>query len=865
MRRSEDTTLENIFSSTLRESLHSTQSISGRTSILTYANKQYPSATDALQAYINDFEHKQLNSPYRRTVEDLLSPKSVLLQTVERSLATGVRDTSAETQRHRIKKLIDESYNEIQRADLEQDKAKQLIESSKELHRISSSDISGLTPEKTLQPQQSLTSLSTDTLLFQASQSELNHKLGFKSETDSQPSVAWNSTPLSPLQESYKANAIQLRSLQGDAGSWRNSGILKKHPSPEKRRGYREVSFTGHAKSEPELGLRNVQDRLFKHTSTGRNKKSPQSAGYKARSVDSLANQKTSFGKNSTKLRFTDESILSGGRMTPSWIEDLDRSEISTKVPHSSSHVQKTGFTSKMLSDDARMYSASEVSGHRSIPSWIQDISLSEIQNTGEGRSHIGRPPPSWINDLDDSAINSVIPTVRPVSFDSQNVLSKRGRSTPEPNFTKGDRFLPLGLTHQDLDSSSTSFNKENNSDSNGNGRTHIRSSAEINRLVRNAKSKRDSRGIRTFAASSPVAKKKLSTDMLSMTTDDLILAPSSGRGLPASRSMEELRRTLKQMEWSSSKSTGRGSPRSNRARSQNSQRSTSPLLKQQWQRHQKHKPMSDSQERSRLNISDLYSTPSKYSSRRFEQDRKQPHIQDNSLKSRWMVDEDVIPSQSHSKYYSPPTGRFTNSRGSSAEYEQRVIARAEKILGSPLTRPLQHLQTQSPDTEDILDGDRSWEKAVPPYKPLRPVYARDAESKQKHIIDRFLDDCLNSNSTSPRLTASEQPGPVEALKNMLFTIQSVAIANDLTEDDDKEMVHDDTIEDEVAPKVDSSKKLDLLTSDGDNQPEATIDGIEEGSKSLKRAMEHLSRLKYLVRSDSEQNMSDNTQRGMIE
>lgn len=105
--------------------LHSTQSITGRQSLLTLDHVQYTSASDALNAYINSFEesHPLETSSfiYRRTPEDLLLPQSVLSKTVERSLETGKNDTKEEFHLHNVKRIIDESYDEILRADLERE------------------------------------------------------------------------------------------------------------------------------------------------------------------------------------------------------------------------------------------------------------------------------------------------------------------------------------------------------------------------------------------------------------------------------------------------------------------------------------------------------------------------------------------------------------------------------------------------------------------------------------------------------------------------------------------------------------------------------------------------------------------------
>ena len=110
----------------LNTTLHSSQSLTGRPSIMTYRNTQYPSATAALDAYISDFENQNPSIIYHRTVEDLLSPRSLLQMTVQRSLETGIRDTREEERRYNMKKMLDESYHQIMRADIEMQKGRDL-------------------------------------------------------------------------------------------------------------------------------------------------------------------------------------------------------------------------------------------------------------------------------------------------------------------------------------------------------------------------------------------------------------------------------------------------------------------------------------------------------------------------------------------------------------------------------------------------------------------------------------------------------------------------------------------------------------------------------------------------------------------
>ncbi|XP_070543408.1 uncharacterized protein [Ptychodera flava] len=111
-------------------------------------SKRYPSATEALQAYINDFESSHPHMKYSRNVSELLPSKTTLKGSSRNA------DIKTEINRYKVKKLIDRSYREILRADNERQKAKALLATSR--LNDSSSLISGQSTD---------ISLNTDALL----------------------------------------------------------------------------------------------------------------------------------------------------------------------------------------------------------------------------------------------------------------------------------------------------------------------------------------------------------------------------------------------------------------------------------------------------------------------------------------------------------------------------------------------------------------------------------------------------------------------------------------------------------------------------------------------------------------------------
>ncbi|XP_071107477.1 uncharacterized protein [Haliotis cracherodii] len=122
----------------------------------------------------------------------------------------------------------------------------------------------------------------------------------------------------------------------------------------------------------------------------------------------------------------------------------------------------------------------------------------------------------------------------------------------------------------------------------------------------------------------------------------------------------------------------------------------------------------------------------------------------------------------------------------------------------------------QSPSTDVVLDGDRSWEHPVGAYK--SPVYVDD----RKHIGSALRS---GKKIPSPTLTGSEQPGSIEALKNMLFKLQAEESTSATGTMSSKSMTN----------------PLDLPALQDYNFQ------VEPGGQSLEKALVHLSRLKTLV------------------
>ncbi|XP_043931059.1 lung adenoma susceptibility protein 2 isoform X2 [Protopterus annectens] len=105
------------------------------------------------------------------------------------------------------------------------------------------------------------------------------------------------------------------------------------------------------------------------------------------------------------------------------------------------------------------------------------------------------------------------------------------------------------------------------------------------------------------------------------------------------------------------------------------------------------------------------------------------------------------------------------------------LILKAERALESSSTGlAYGMLNSGSPRTEDILDGDRSWEKTVAPFKsPVPVLMSEDDHLKTKSdLSNKLLQDCSKSDCQKSTLSGGNHPGPVEALKQMLFNLQLV-------------------------------------------------------------------------------------------
>ncbi|XP_075041543.1 lung adenoma susceptibility protein 2 [Mixophyes fleayi] len=143
-----------------------------------------------------------------------------------------------------------------------------------------------------------------------------------------------------------------------------------------------------------------------------------------------------------------------------------------------------------------------------------------------------------------------------------------------------------------------------------------------------------------------------------------------------------------------------------------------------------------------------------------------------------------------------------------------------------------------SPRTEEVLEGERSWENIPCSFKSPVPVLDEETKGPLKlSVIEDFLNDCVKQESNAATFSGGNHHGPVEALKHMLFNMQ--AFQQNLNQDGTSENT-------EQCQKISAGAKSEIQLVDQETFPV---------NKSLQKALHHLSRLKELV---GDQNMKPN-------
>ncbi|KAB1256279.1 Lung adenoma susceptibility protein 2 [Camelus dromedarius] len=135
-----------------------------------------------------------------------------------------------------------------------------------------------------------------------------------------------------------------------------------------------------------------------------------------------------------------------------------------------------------------------------------------------------------------------------------------------------------------------------------------------------------------------------------------------------------------------------------------------------------------------------------------------------------------------------------------------------------------------SPCSLDKLEAERSWENIPVTFKSPVPVNADDnpQQTSRAKYPKEFLEDFLNNDNQSCTLSGGKHHGPVEALKQMLFNLQAV-----------QESFNQN--------KITESKGEVKQVSEDDFSKLQLKESMVPITKSLQKALHHLSRLRDLV------------------
>ncbi|XP_028630055.1 lung adenoma susceptibility protein 2 isoform X1 [Grammomys surdaster] len=159
------------------------------------------------------------------------------------------------------------------------------------------------------------------------------------------------------------------------------------------------------------------------------------------------------------------------------------------------------------------------------------------------------------------------------------------------------------------------------------------------------------------------------------------------------------------------------------------------------------------------------------------------------------------------------------------------LILKAKKNLQhstKDLPKPVE--KDDSPCSLDKLEAERTWENVPVTFKSPVPVKADDSpqQGTRTQCINEFLEDFLNDDNQSCTLSGGKHHGPVEALKQMLFNLQAVQESFNKKKNTEPEEEIKQVSEDDFS-KLQMKENMLPIT------------------RSLHKALEHLSRLRDLV------------------
>ncbi|XP_052276636.1 uncharacterized protein LOC127875922 isoform X3 [Dreissena polymorpha] len=387
-------------------------------------DREFLSATDALEAYLSQYDPLGFaNQPvYKRTVNDLLTPKSTLHMTAERSLETGVRATGTEMRLADQKDAINESLLKMKKSvalkaeDMKNGLEEALNKSQELIRQINSDDFA----KKTDCPSD-IGSLTTDILV------SMNPAEGYTDPgaLDGAP-PPWKSKHIYGYKRPRARRSKTLSSLQ-----IAHDMMGLTDPVPNQ-------SFTAQPSSEKAAG----------HVTFKNDTRKPDS-------------------------KYDDEvSVLLGespldSRMTRSPNKNLrERSRsVSPSILKRERQLFESGLREKPIPDYYTEFNTSAAKA----PSWVDTMNISDVSDSDWKKRDftVSKPPPSWVNDIDNSDITSIVSPSKPVKKLAFEDLLRplpviNTQQDSSYNSDVNDTLPPPGLTYNDLVGDASKRNTQN-------------------------------------------------------------------------------------------------------------------------------------------------------------------------------------------------------------------------------------------------------------------------------------------------------------------------------------------------------------------------------------------------------------------
>ncbi|WAQ98359.1 hypothetical protein MAR_022732 [Mya arenaria] len=372
-------------------------------------DREYLSATDALEAYLGQYERQGLTTKpaYKRTVNDLLNPKSSLHLTAERSLDTGIRATDTELRLADQKEAVNESLYKMKKSVALKAEVDEALNKSQELiKQINADNI-----PKTIHCPSDVGSLTTDILV------SMNPLDGYSDNQDpgaggvvAQPT--WKSKHVFGYKRPRNRRSKTLSSLQIAHDMM---GLIEEQPNQ---------SFTAqpHEKSV-----------TFQ--------------------TDMVAKSHSKYDDEVSILLGESPNTSRHGRSPNKSLRERSRS-VSPSILKRERHLFESGLRNKPIPDYYTDFNSSAAKA----PSWIDTMNLSDVSDTDWKKRDftVSKPPPSWVNDIDNSDITSVISAPKPakkLAFEDLlrplPVINTQQNSSY--NSDANDTLPAPGLTYKDL------------------------------------------------------------------------------------------------------------------------------------------------------------------------------------------------------------------------------------------------------------------------------------------------------------------------------------------------------------------------------------------------------------------------------